>query len=269
MTKTTSAAVASSDRHAAFRDRAREALRERTINGRMVLVSTLLAPAGSAPLLAHGTQTGYSEYLCRCNDCSRAYSEYRQQLREANLEHRREVSGRMVSTLLGSKGYPKHGVVTGTYWYGCECKRCQQAKAASRSQADMRAVNLTHLVPRADDGVLVSTLLGTGDNPEHGTYTGADWYGCWCEECRWAKNTLARLYYLLRRNWPQETPERGAVSGLARDILALWSGDVELARGHIGALLRDHPDWESAEDAAVMTDRLAAALDGKTEVEAA
>lgn len=265
MTKTTSAAVASSDRHAAFRARAQEALRERVnSSGRMVLVSTLLAPAGSAPLLAHGTHTGYSEYLCRCDDCSRAYAEYRQQLRGWNLGNRKQVGNRMVSTLLGSKGYPKHGVVTGTYWYGCECNRCQQAKAASRSQADMRAENLTHLVPRADDGVLVSTLLGTGDNPDHGTYSGADWYGCWCEPCRAAKNTLARLYYVLRRNWPQDPPQRGAVSELSRTILADCSGDAVAVREQVRRMLSDHPAWSGSDLIDEVADKLTATLDNTT-----
>lgn len=265
MTKTTSAAVAPSDRHAAFRDRAKEALRERTIGGRVVLVSTLLAPAGSAPLLSHGMHTGYSEYLCRCDDCSQAYSEYRQQLRTFNHRHRKAVGDRMVSTLLGSKGYPKHGVVTGTYWYGCECKRCQKAKASSRAQADVRAVNLTYLVPREDDGVLVSTLLGTGDNPDHGTYTGADWYGCRCEPCRAAKNTLARLYYVLRRNWPQDPPQRGAVSELARTILADCSGDAVAVRGKIQRLLIEHPAWARSDAADEVAEKLAAALDRSVE----
>lgn len=265
MTKTTSAAVASSDRHAAFRERAKEALRERTIGGRVVLVSTLLAPAGSSPLLAHGVHTGYSEYLCRCDDCSQAYSDYRQQLRENNLAKRKQVGGRMVSTLLGSKGYPKHGVVTGTYWYGCECKRCQQAKANSRSQADVRAVNLTYLVPRTDDGVLVSTLLGTGDNPDHGTYSGADWYGCWCEPCRAAKNTLARLYYVLRRNWPQDPPPRGAVSELSRRIMAHDWGAAGVAHGQVARMLSEHPAWSRSDVIDEVADKLTAALTSTTE----
>lgn len=255
MTKST-ALVSTSDRHTAFRARAQEALRERVINGRVVLVSTLLAPAGSSSALSHGARNGYSEYMCRCPDCSRAYSEYRQELRESNLRHRKETNGRLVSTLLGSKGYPKHGVTTGTYWYGCECSKCRKAKQDSR-EGDSRAVNLTHLVPREDDGVLVSTLLGTDGNPDHGTYSGADWYGCWCEECRAAKNTLARLCYQLRRNWPQETAERGAVSELAREILAAWNGEDDKARARIETVLNEHYAWSGTDSIPAMAEKLA------------
>jgi len=267
MTKA-SAPVSDYDRHTQFRARALDGLRERTINGRVVMVSILLAPAGSGLTPAHGTSAGYAEYLCRCERCSEAYSVYRQHLREQNLLYRKEVKGRMVSTLLGGKNSPKHGVVTGTYWYGCECKPCQQAKRDSRSQADTRAEYLTHLVPREDDGVLVSTLLGTEGYPEHGTYVGADWYGCWCEQCRWAKNTVARLYYLLRRDWPGR-PARGAVSALSRAIVAVWSGSLPAAREQIVQLLRDHPVWAATDLIEDEADKLANTLAGNKKERAA
>lgn len=260
------------DRHSAFRARAQESLKQWKINGRVVLVSTLLAPVNSGQAAAHGTNTGYNEYLCRCSDCSEAYSRYRKGRREENLGHRERVGDLMVSTLLGTPGYPAHGVVTGTYWYGCECEKCRKSKrdirqgisASGKKPADVRAENLTHLVPRSSDGVLVSTLLGTEGYPDHGTYSGADWFGCWCEPCRWAKNTLARLRYVLSRNWPGDAP-RGVPSALSREILALWSGSLSAAREQIEQLLNEHPEWTDTDATEDMADRLAAALGGKTE----
>ena len=266
------------DRHSAFRARAREALVEvRTpITNRPYLVSTLLAPAESSAHLRHGTCNGYTEYMCRCDICCDAYSRLRLDRREDNLRHRKRVDGVLVSTLLGTPGYPAHGVVTGTYWYGCDCEPCRTAKtenrqgtaASGKKAADVRAENLTHLAPRESDGVLVSTLLGTEGYPDHGTYSGADWFGCWCEDCRDAKNTLGRLTYVLRRNWPA-TPERGQLSALARDILNVRSTDPQTEREQIGELLRAWPVWSEADPIEAMTDKLVQALVGKTDERAA
>ena len=248
------------ERRAAFRARAEEALRERTIHGRVVMVSTLLAPAEATNVpQRHGQRNSYTDYLCRCEPCSEAYSRYREGRRSWLHSHRTVVHGLNISTLLGTPGYPGHGVVTGTYWYGCECETCVRAK----SRPDARAENWTHLVPREDDGVLVSTLLGTQGYPAHGTYSGADWFGCWCEDCRDAKNTLARLGYVLRRAWPSTPPVRGEVSEIARTVFATWQADgAERARERIAGLLRGSMSWTTKDHAAIpaVTDRLMAAL---------
>ncbi|GLY49172.1 hypothetical protein [Lentzea sp. NBRC 102530] len=234
------------ERHTAFRARAREGLRRHTIGGRTVMVSSLLFSPGTAGEVCHGDPTGYTEYLCRCELCTTAYSAYRLELRENNLSRRELVDGVWISTLLGTEQYPPHGVVTGSYWYGCYCPKCVVAKKDSRRRSNARAENLTHLIPREVDEVMVSTLLGTEGHPDHGTYSGADWYGCWCEECRWAKNTCARLNYVLRRDWPVE-PGRGEVSALSREIMAASSGNALMLRERIEQLLREHPIWRDTD----------------------
>lgn len=124
------------------------------------------------PDAPHGTPGGYSNWGCRCEDCSAEFavaldSSYRNRL----------------SKLTESGGRPfhpdaPHGSSNGYTSYGCRCEACTEA-ASARSYRSTKARSLTLSTQRVEiDGRMIHP------NAPHGTNSGYKIYLCRCDTCR-------------------------------------------------------------------------------------
>lgn len=82
----------------------------------------------------HGTVNGYSNYRCRCWECSDAWADECYERRQRRRAKRRNVNGRLVA--VGAE----HGKYSTALNYGCRCVHClealRHADAARRTPLD-------------------------------------------------------------------------------------------------------------------------------------
>lgn len=127
---------------------------------------------------AHGTVTGYRANACRCEPCTAAHRDRRQQERITHNEDRRR----------------------------CRCATCAtrrrtlrvadaEARAADRRQKTEAAREASTVRRIADAAARRAAFLANLDDPRHGRRFGHTYYGCNCDRCRGA-----HLDYMRARN---------------------------------------------------------------------
>lgn len=224
------------------------------------LVSTLLGTPGYPE---HGSVSGYSYYHCGCALC--VTTQKNKPVRSFLLSKIREdENGRKVSTLLGTRGHPKHGSRSGLSVYGCHCEEC--GAYSRKSTARYREEKKKNRVEEVIDGKsrMVSTLLGTPGHPEHGVLKGYTEYFCRCPPCTSAntadwvrrdKEKVARVRMtvitgVLTTRWPiPESPDPEQVRELAQVLLHAWTSNRQARERVMADYLADHLSWAGPERA--------------------
>lgn len=118
----------------------------------------------------------------------------RPRVRDARLRARTRTQGRYISDLLGTPGHPRHGTVQGYRSYGCQCTRCTTAYSRER----LRLKKFYKKNRKRLDGVYISTLLGTGNYPPHGSRSGYSYYRCECTACKAATTENQELHSFIK-----------------------------------------------------------------------
>lgn len=83
-------------------------------------------PIGQTLPIPHGTTGGYTNYLCRCDDCRQAWNAY---IRARSEKIRRDWDGTVDPSL-------KHGLESTYQSKGCRCKDCLDGHARRARQTN-------------------------------------------------------------------------------------------------------------------------------------
>ena len=141
--------------------------------------------------IPHGTAGGYTNFACRCEDCTTAAREADRKYRANNPEKVRAANAKYLARLRQApfESIP-HGTPGGYSSYGCRCplcrqannERCQRYRDANRDKVNEYAAK-------------VRARLRETEPPRHGTCHAYANYGCRCPLCREAQ----REYHRKRR----------------------------------------------------------------------
>ena len=159
--------------------------------------------------IPHGTAGGYTNFACRCEDCTRAQREADRKYRANNPEKVRAANARYKARLEQTQFADiPHGTIGGYNNYKCRCADCRKANTARCQRyrdANRDKVNEYAAKVRA-------RLRGT-EPPNHGTHHAYCNYGCRCSLCKEAQ----REYHRKRRATklaevvPLQQPQQPAV----------------------------------------------------------
>lgn len=141
--------------------------------------------------IPHGTAGGYTNFACRCEDCTAAAREDDRRYRAANRD---KVNAAKAAYLSRKRSTPfediPHGTTVGYSTYGCRCADCRKANTA-RCQR-YRDANREKV--RAY-GAKTRARLKQSENIPHGTLNAYANYGCRCDECKAVQSEYNRRRY--------------------------------------------------------------------------
>ena len=140
--------------------------------------------------IPHGTAGGYTNFACRCEDCTTAAREADRRYRTANREKVRAASAARRARLKQTpfEDIP-HGTAAGYASYGCRCDDCR--KANNERCKRYRDANRERVREYAAQ---YRAKLSKSENIPHGSTYAYSNYGCRCDECRAAQRDYSRRY---------------------------------------------------------------------------
>lgn len=145
--------------------------------------------------IPHGSAGGYTNFGCRCEDCTKAQREADRLYRKNNPEKVRAYNAEYAARL---KRTPfeliPHGTFGGYSTYACRCDDCRKANTErARLYRDANREKFR------DYAAKQRAKMRQSANVPHGSTHGYSNYGCRCDECRAAMREYGRRRQAAKR----------------------------------------------------------------------